>query len=273
MGILSAYAVPHPPLIVPAVGRGEEKAVQKTIDSYHEIARRIARHKPDTIVVSSPHAPLFRDCFFVASGESSYGDMSRFRVHDRGIRVAHDEELVSMLVRSARERHVPLVSDEWRSRELDHATFVPLFFVNQYYTNYRLVRVGLSALPPRDHHEMGRCISYAVELLGRRCVFLASGDLSHKLSVDGPYGFAEEGPQFDSQITRIFADGNLDCLFDFDERFCEEAAECGLRSFQIMAGALEGLSVSSELLSYEGPFGVGYGVAAFEVEGSAYGDA
>jgi hypothetical protein len=35
----------------------------------------------------------------------------------------------------------------------------------------------------------------------------------------------------------------------------------------MMAGALDGKSVKSELLSYEGPFGVGYAVAAFEVTG------
>jgi hypothetical protein len=44
----------------------------------------------------------------------------------------------------------------------------------------------------------------------------------------------------------------------------EAAAACGTGSFQIMAGALDGVSVKPELLSYEGPFGVGYAVAAFE---------
>ena len=42
-----------------------------------------------------------------------------------------------------------------------------------------------------------------------------------------------------------------------------EAAECGLRSFQIMAGALEGDTITPELYSYEGTFGVGYAVASF----------
>lgn len=51
--------------------------------------------------------------------------------------------------------------------------------------------------------------------------------------------------------------------------FCKRAAECGLHSFQIMAGALDRTPVTSELLSYEGPFGVGYGVAAFTPTGTA----
>ena len=52
-----------------------------------------------------------------------------------------------------------------------------------------------------------------------------------------------------------------------DVGLCERAAECGLRSFQIMAGALDGLAVSPALLSCEGTFGVGYGVAVFTVTG------
>ena len=41
-------------------------------------------------------------------------------------------------------------------------------------------------------------------------------------------------------------------LFDFTDSFCEKAAECGHRSFTIMAGALDGLAVKTERLSYEG---------------------
>jgi HK97 family phage major capsid protein len=34
MAILAAFMVPHPPMIVPAVGRGSEQQIQKTIDAY-----------------------------------------------------------------------------------------------------------------------------------------------------------------------------------------------------------------------------------------------
>lgn len=41
--IAGAYMVPHPPLIVPEVGRGQEKNIQNTIDAYHEVGRSIGR--------------------------------------------------------------------------------------------------------------------------------------------------------------------------------------------------------------------------------------
>ena len=266
MGIVAAYAVPHPPLIVPSVDRGEERAIQSTVDAYEEVARRIAAHRPDTLIVSSPHAPFFRDCFFVATGERSYGDMRRFTVRDGGIEVANDVEFADALLAVARDRGIPAVSDAAYSAEFDHATYVPLHFINGQGVSCELVRVGLSLLPAEDHRAFGQAIAYCAEELQRRCVFIASGDLSHKLKPDGPYGFVPEGLVFDRAIVDIFSSGDLDGLFSLDEDLCEAAAECGLRSFRIMAGALEGMRYSSELLSYEGPFGVGYGVAAFEKE-------
>ena len=267
MGIIAAYAVPHPPLIVPSVGRGEERAIQSTVDAYEGVAQRIAAHQPETVIVSSPHAPLFRECFFVATGERSRGDMRRFRVNDAGIEVRNDAEFSDALLAVARDRGIPAVSDAAYSTELDHATYVPLHFINKHLDSYELVRVGLSLLPAKAHRAFGQAIAYCAEELRRRCVFVASGDLSHKLKADGPYGFVAEGPKFDQAIIDIFSSGDLDALFELDEGLCEAASECGLRSFQIMAGALDGAPFQSELLSYEGPFGVGYGVAAFERRG------
>lgn len=267
MGIVAAYVVPHPPLIVPSVGCGEERAVQATIDAYEEVARRIAVHDPETVVVSSPHAPFYRDCFFVATGRSSHGDMRRFRAFDERLDVRNDSEMSAALLGAARDWGIPVVSDVSYSAELDHGAYVPLRFIDGRLKSYALLRVGLSLLPAEDHRAFGRAIASCAEKMDRRCVFVASGDLSHKLKADGPYGYAPEGPRFDREIVDLLARGDLEGLFSMDDALCEAAAECGLGSFQIMAGALGDAGFSSELLSYEGPFGVGYGVAAFEMEG------
>ena len=52
-----------------------------------------------------------------------------------------------------------------------------------------------------------------------------------------------------------------------DKCMIEEAGECGIRSLYILLGDMEGNSIQGELLSYEGPFGVGYGVMKFKQEG------
>ena len=268
MSIVAAYAVPHPPLIVPSVGRGEERAIRSTIDAYEEVARRVARHAPDTIIVSSPHAPAYYDAFAIAPKQTLVGSMAQFRAPLDVISRQIDGDLVNRAVELADDLDLPLSTRAWGNHDMDHACFVPLHFVNAEYKDYQLVEVGLSGLSARDHFVVGQVLKRAVDDLDRAVVFIASGDLSHKLKEDGPYGFVPEGPVFDNIITQAFADNDLDRMFTFDPALCETAAECGLRSFEIMAGALDGLDHSGELLSYEGPFGVGYGVAAFEVAGN-----
>ena len=118
------------------------------------------------------------------------------------------------------------------------------------------------------HYEMGQLIKKASEDLDRKTVFIASGDLSHKMKEEGPYGFAEEGPKYDDMIMEVCGNADFIKLFDFDENFCDRAAECGHRSFIMMAGALDGLELKTEKMSHEATFGVGYGICSYEVIGT-----
>jgi len=263
MPLLGAYIVPHPPLIVHEVGRGEEKKIQTTIEAYHEIAKRIASLKPETIIVFSPHAPSYSDYFHIASGAVALGSFKDFNAPEVRFNVDYDESLVKAISELAQKEKIPAGTLGERNERLDHGVMVPLYFINQAYQDYKLVKISLSGLTPVTHYRLGKCIAQVIEKSGKKVVIVASGDLSHKLTRDGPYGYAKEGPEFDKQVTKAFAKGDFLSLLTMDENLCIDAAECGLGSFQIMAGCLDGLSVQSELLSYEGPFGVGYGVAAF----------
>lgn len=267
MALQAAFIVPHPPLIIPAVGRGKETGIQATIDAYDEVAQQIAALKPQTIVVTSPHATAYRDYFHISPGSSAQGDMRRFDARDTEISCRYDTELASHISTLAAAEHFPAGTEGERDPSIDHATYIPLYFIDKFYQDYEVVSIGLSGYGPMEHYHLGQLITQAADQLDRRVLLVASGDLSHKLTYDGPYGFAPEGPVFDEQITEAMAQGDFMRILSFDEGFCDKAAECGLRSFQIMAGALDGKSVDARLLSYEGPFGVGYAVASFIVTG------
>ena len=114
-----------------------------------------------------------------------------------------------------------------------------------------------------DHYRMGMYIKKAVEQLNRKAVFIGSGDLSHKLQSYGPYGFAKEGPEYDERIMDVCSRAAFGELFDFSEDFLEKAAECGHRSFVMMAGAFDGIDIKAEKLSHEDITGVGYGICTF----------
>lgn len=265
--IKGAFMAPHPPLIVPEIGRGEERKIQDTVDAYHEIGRRVSDLKPETIVLISPHQIMYADYFHISPGRGAKGDFGQFRAGQVKMEAAYDMEFVEEISVLADAGEVPAGTLGERDRRLDHGTMVPLYFINQYWKEYKLVRIGLSGLSLVVHYRLGQCIKEAAEILNRNVVLIASGDLSHRLAPEGPYGYQEEGPEYDRRIMEVMGGGDFGKLLEFSEEFCEKAGECGHRSFTIMAGALDRTDISAERLSYEGPFGVGYGICAYEVGG------
>ena len=219
------------------------------------------------MVVLSPHSVMYADYFHISPGTGAEGDFGRFRAPHAKVRVTYDRELVRLICQEADRADVPAGTMGEEDRQLDHGTMIPLWFLNQYDRNYQVVRIGLSGLPFSAHYRLGQCIQRAAERSEKRIAVIASGDLSHRLTKDGPYGFQEEGPAYDRRIMDVMGSGEFGGLFDFSEEFCEKAAECGHRSFVIMAGALDSLAVKAERLSHEGPFGVGYGMCIYEAGG------
>lgn len=298
-GIVGAVMVPHPPLIIPDVGHGEEKGIQATIDAYRRASEFVLSLHPDTIIISSPHSIMYRDYFHISPGNAAVGNFGQFRAPQVQISAVYDSALRDEICKAADSKGFPAGDLGERDPSLDHATMIPLYFlqeaergrhisaapyssetaaadsicestsdVNAISANigsdpFRILRIGLSGLPLSMHYELGQMVEKAALKLGRCIVWIASGDLSHKLKSDGPYGFSKDGPIYDGRIMDVMRKGDFEKLFDFDEAFLESAAECGHRSFVEMAGAFDGLAVKPQQLSHEGPFGVGYGVCTF----------
>lgn len=265
MSIVSSYMVPHPPLIVSEVGEGKESEVLATIRSYEKIAQDIAKIKPDTIIISSPHAPLYSDYFYLASGNRLEGSFDKFSAPEVSFSEINDVSLVEKIEELAKMDNFP--AGRVKEEELDHGVMVPLYFIRKYLSDFKIIVVGLSFLPLIDNYKMGMLISKAVDALDRRAVFVASGDLSHKLQDYGPYGFVKEGPMYDEKIMNIMKNADFDKLINFDSVLMDKASECGHRSFLIMAGALDGKKVIPKMFSHQDITGVGYGVCSYHVNG------
>ena len=263
MGIMAAFMVPHPPMIVPDVGRGSEKQIEETTAAYEAVARKINELTPDTIIITSPHTTMYSNYFHISPGKGTVGDLGDFRAPKVTFDEDYDYELVNMLCDICLENDFPAGIEGQKERRLDHGTMVPLYFIRKFYSGGRIVRIGLSGLSLADHYQLGMYIRKACQELGRRAVFVASGDLSHKLQDYGPYGFAPEGPEYDKKIMDTASRAAFGEMLEFDEDFCDKAAECGHRSFVIMSGAFDGYAVEAKALSHQDVTGVGYGICEF----------
>ncbi len=267
MAVIAAFMVPHPPMIVPEVGRGSEEQILETTRAYERVAEEIAALEPETIIITSPHSILYADYFHISPGKGATGSFSRFGASGVRFSERYDRAFVKRLCELAEAEGFPAGTLGERDASLDHGTMVPLWFIRKKYAGGELVRIGLSGLPLADHYRLGQLIARASEDTGKRAVIIASGDLSHKLQEYGPYGFAPEGPEYDRRIMDVCGRAAFGELFDFDDAFCDKAAECGHRSFVIMAGAFDGLAVRAEALSHQDVTGVGYGICTFYPEG------
>jgi len=276
MGRISAYyAMPHPPIIVPEVGRGEERKIKKTSDACYKIAEDIANLRPETIIVITSHGPLFRDAISLSCDPGINGDLGRFAAPRVKFSLNVDTALTKKIIEYAEKENIPTVKITKGTAhrygldyELDHGTMVPLYFVNKKFSGYKIVHITYGILPKIQLYKFGMCIKKAVEDTDINVVFIASGDLSHRLSKDGPYEYSPYGKKFDEELVSLLEAGDFIGVFNMDETTVRNAGECGLRSYYIMLGAMYGCDIKGNLLAYEGTFGVGYMTMEFSVKES-----
>lgn len=264
--IVGRFLMPHPPIIIPEVGRGEDKGAEATKEGCRKIAEEVKNLKPEVIVLITPHGPVFRDAIAITHMDNIEGDLGDFRASGVDFKFDIDVELTDKIITYSQEDSVPIVKIDKKSERLykissnlDHGAMIPLYFIREKYTDFKLIHITYGILSNIDLYRFGMAVKRAVEDSNVNAVFIASGDLSHRLSEDGPYGYNPYGEKFDKEVLELLKTGDTLKIFDMDRKTVEEAGECGLRSIYILTGTLEGESYRGEILSYEGPFGVGYG--------------
>ncbi|MGV8980859.1 AmmeMemoRadiSam system protein A [Clostridium sp.] len=273
--IMDYVAMPHPPIIIPEVGRGEEKKIKNTYDACNLIGYEIAELKPEVIIVVTPHGTMFSDAIALSFESSISGSLKQFGAPNVSMNFEIDMDLTGKIMEKARINDIPTVEVSTRflkkygrEYELDHGSIVPLYFVVDKYNSFKLVHITYGGLSPIQLYKFGKLIKEAVEDGNDNAVFIGSGDLSHHLKDEGLYDYNPYGEKFDLEIISLLTKGDVSGVFNMSPEMVENAGECGLRSYYIMLGAMDGNEIKGELLSYEGTFGVGYGVMKFELEKS-----
>jgi AmmeMemoRadiSam system protein A/AmmeMemoRadiSam system protein B len=274
MGDISAYyALPHPPIVIPEVGRGREAAIQKTIEAFQQVSKEIEGLKPDTIILVTPHGPVFQDAVALMGDKDIQGSLADFRAPRVLFRTKIDMDLVDQILHLAEGLDIQAVKITKSSAKsygaaymLDHGAMVPMYFINQKFTDYKLVHITYGLLSKTQLYQFGMCIKKAVEQSEKKAVFIASGDLSHRLTRDGPYEYSPYGEMFDQEVRKLLETGDVPGVFGMDSKMVREAGECALRSYYILLGALDGCEFKGQTLSYQGNFGVGYLIMVLDVK-------
>lgn len=259
MSLLMAALAPHPPLLIPDIGKGRLGLIGATQRAMVELGRRLAALEPERLVLITPHGPVDSEAVTLTVGPTAFGSFERFGC-GLALEVEIDLALTRRLARGIQEAGLPV---RCQLAELDHGLMVPLYYLQQAGLNLPTVLLSVSESSPRHHYRVGQAVSAALEKAGHHVALVASGDLSHRLRDDGPYGFDEMGPLFDRCVVGNLETFDPEALLEIPDSVVRRAGVCGLRPLATVLGALP-RETRSRLLSYEGPFGVGYAVAGFE---------
>lgn len=261
MSLVFAAITPHPPLLIPSIGKDNLKKIAKTQAALQKLEEELYLSHADVVVVISPHGPLSPDAFTVNMCDEFTTDLKEFGDLTTKLTFKGELNLPYNIRSTAKKEGIEtiLISEP----KLDHGTAVPLFYLTQHLENISILPIGFSNADAKTHLDFGYLLKEQIMQTNKRVAVIASGDLSHALTTDAPAGFNAKGPEFDQKIQELLATRNTVGIAQLDTAFINDAAECGLRSFLILLGVLQGINYTYESYTYEGPFGVGYLTANF----------
>lgn len=266
MAIVFTAVAPHPPLLIPEIGRENLAEVTATTAAMQKMAANLAAARPETLVIITPHGNVFSDAIAVTTAADLQGSFANFDAPQIRFQLQNNVSLAEQIVREAGQNGIPAVGVDEElaqlyqgiSLELDHGLLVPLYFLQQAGINCPVVPIAMGLLPFAELYAFGLVLQHVAQQNGIRIALLASADLSHRLLPSAPAGYHPQGAEFDATIKKCLAEVDVEGIISMPGELIEKAGECGLRPIIMLLGALEGQQVQADIHSYEGPFGVGY---------------
>ncbi len=272
--IVYAAVAPHPPMLIPEIGGRDLAQVGQTVAGMNRLAAEVVKREPQILVVITPHGNVFRDAVSILCDPELKGNLAQFGLRKLEFRYPNCLEFLDLLQSKAETHNIPVVAitsqmdKRGLNPNLDHGITVPLYYLKQGgLKEIPLLAVSYGMISLEALYRFGMLIRETADELGLRTVVLASGDMSHRLKEEGPYSYHPDGPVFDRRVKELIEQGRTMDLLQIPAGLRENAGECGYRSLVVLLGSIDGLSFTPQVFSYEGPFGVGYLVAGFDLDG------
>lgn len=261
--------MPHPPIIIKEIGNNDARKARCTIEGMTLLAKKVAKLKPETIIYISPHGNSFSNGTCLLGDPQLSGNFRQFGHEEIGFSKKVNLELTHKIY-NCFEQHdfisimldTKLAASYNIKTSLDHGVMVPMYFIDKYYSDYNIVHITPGQTPLEENYYLGKLLKDMVDEYSNqnssKVLIVASGDLSHTLKEEGPYEYHASGSRFDAIVKAAIVNQKPVDLVKLNRKFIDEAGQCGLRSYLIGFGYMDGTMYESKVYSYEGPFGVGY---------------
>lgn len=267
MSIVFSAITPHPPILIPAIGKENLEQLKNTSQAYKKLEENLYARKVETIIIISPHGLIFPSSFAMNLSPEFNINFEDFGDLVTKLKLPGDIGL-AYKIRESLETKAPLqlISEP----NLDHGSGVPLYLLTQNLKNtsgqagpVKIIPIYYSGLGLEAHFKFGQLLKKELLVSKNRIGIIASGDLSHRLTKDAPAGYSRQGAKFDKKLIEHLKNKKTPDILKMNKKLISDAGECGLKSITILLGILEGMKYEPQILSYEAPFGVGYLTAEF----------
>lgn len=249
---------PHPMAAMPTLDKTQVNQIKKTLNALEDLSELMKKTQPQTVIILSPHGPMRYDRFTVNLEEDLEGKFTNFGfLEDESHIFRGDTDLGRKFINHFHKINFPV--DIAREEKLDYGSLIPLYYLTKNLTRKpKVLILTYTALDWEFHFKFGQEIRKIIEETDYNVAFIASGDLSHRLSENSPAGYTPYGVKFDKTLMDLLKKNEVAKIMQLNPDFCQEIQECGLKSIIIALGLLNGRKTDFVKLSYEYPTGIGY---------------
>jgi len=255
MPIVFSAITPHPPILIPTIGKENVNQLKATSDAFLKLEHDLYASQAETIIIISPHGHLQEEAFTINLSPEFTINFEDFGDLVTKVSIGGDVGLAHKIREKLETKAaLQLISEPG----LDHGSAVPIFLLTQHLPKIKIIPLYYSGLDLTAHYNFGQMIKSKLLNSSTRIAIIASGDLSHRLTKNAPAGYSPKGKKFDQKLIDCLLKKETEEIIKFKPELIADAGECGLKSIMILLGILEGMKYEPQLLSYESPFGVGY---------------
>jgi aromatic ring-opening dioxygenase LigB subunit len=255
MSLKLAAILPHPPILIPSIGKENVLRLEKTKNSYSKLAQSLIEEKIETIIIISSHGPIKQNDWSINLAGEYEINFEEFGDFSTKLKISGDLELAQNIRESLIENNqIKAITRPI----LDHGSAVPLYSLLANQRNVEVVAMHVSGLNLKANYNLGQKIWPQIDKGKKKIAVIASGDLAHTLEKKSPGGYSSRAAKFDQKILELLQDKAVEEFLNLDENLINEVKPCGLKAIAMIWGILSETGYEINTTNYESPFGVGY---------------
>ncbi|MDP3900138.1 MAG: AmmeMemoRadiSam system protein B [bacterium] len=254
--------VPHSPILIEQIGKDNTKKVNQTISALNSLAEHFYAAAPDTVIVLTPHGNTHDNAFLINFSPKFIGKLDEFGDFATKEEYYGDNAL-SYRIKERLEVKMPIQLTTIKN--LDHGSLIPLHFLCKKNKTAKIIPISGSKLSFDKHFELGEELADHIQMEKSRIAVIASVELSHKLNKKSPVGYSPIAKNFDKKIIEYLTTCDYEGIKNLEVKKIEQAGANELNTLMIYLGIMAEHHCAADLMSYEGPFGIGYLVMNYQL--------